>query len=382
MRDGSDSGARDGRFDISRVAKPFGVLCAAIVLACGVALFLSTILAFLFLVLGIAGISAIAVNFVLSKARVLRQKEVQLWSGWARLVAWDPGEGILFLKNKKPVFWHQNPEDGGGIGLIYAALGEEVATRVPLEFQTLPITDYEVLTKECIPLTVRSTIWWRIVDLRAFYLSLGREVHEISDRGQHKVMAATLRPQLETAEQWLRTMAEETSRTIVSRIGTGLLIADHLPSDVAVPVQPAAALLTAIPESSASYRTATEGLAAELEKAARERVEQYGIQIHRVALQEVKFPPDIYSAAVEACRSSYLPLKAHAEAIAKKMALQAEADIIGHEALGMREITSNAPALAIQDLLTPIFLDYARRRGHGPALSPDATPAAPELPKA
>jgi regulator of protease activity HflC (stomatin/prohibitin superfamily) len=333
---------------------------------------LSAVVAAVLLVFGVLALCFLAVNFIQSKARVLRDKEVPLWNGWAKLVAWDPGEGILFLKNKKPKFWHQIPEDGGGIGLIYATLGEEVATRVPLEYQTLPVTDHEVLTKECIPLIVRATIWWRIVDLRAFYLSLGREVHEISDRGQHTVLAPTLRPQLETAEQWLRTMAEETTRTIVSRIGTGLLIADHLPSDVPVPVQPAGALLTAIPESSSSYRTATEGLAAELEKAARDRVAQYGIEIHRVSLQEVKFPPDIYAAAVDACRSSYLPLKAHAEAIAKKMALQAEADVLGAEAVGMREITSNIPALAIQDLLTPMLLDYARRRGSGATALPGA----------
>jgi regulator of protease activity HflC (stomatin/prohibitin superfamily) len=374
---GQNSTGREGTFDISRALKPLVLSGTAILFACGlIAVLLSGAVAALVMLLGVIALFLLVVNFIQSKARVLRDKEVPLWSGWAKLVAWDPGEGILFLKNKKPGFCHQDPKDGGGISLIYAGLGEEVATRVPLEFQTLPVTDHEVLTKECIPLIVRATIWWRIVDVTTFYLSLSREVHEISDRGRHTVLAPTLRPQLETAEKWLRTMAEETTRTIVSRIGTGLLIADHLPSDVSVTVQPTEALLTAIPESSTSYRTATEGLAAELEKAARDRVAQYGIQIHRVSLQEVKFPPDIYAAAVDACRSSYLPLKAHAEAIAKKMALKAEVDVLGAEAVGMREITSNIPALAIQDLLTPIFADYARRRGSGAPALPD--PGEPE----
>jgi hypothetical protein len=85
--------------------------------------------------------------------------------------------------------------------------------------------------------------------------------------------------------------------------------------------------------------------------------------MHRVALQEVKLPPDIYRAAVDACQSSYLPLKARAEAIAKRMELQAEADVIGAEALGMKEIAGNVPALAFQEFLAPIFLDFNRRRG-------------------
>jgi hypothetical protein len=68
----------------------------------------------------------------------------------------------------------------------------------------------------------------------------------------------------------------------------------------------------------------------------------------------------------EACRSAYAPLKAKAEAIAEQLRLQAKADVIGKEATGIAEIAANAPALAVQDLLGPMFQQLARR-GLSPA---------------
>ena len=45
-------------------------------------------------------------------------------------------------------------------------------------------------------------------------------------------VCAASRPQFEAPEYWLRSMAEENTRTIVSRVGTGLLIADQPASDL------------------------------------------------------------------------------------------------------------------------------------------------------
>ena len=54
--------------------------------------------------------------------------------------------------------------------------------------------------------------------------------------------------------------------------------------------------------------------------------------------------------------------EARAEAIERKLKLQAEADVIGKDALGMREIVSNIPALALQDFLGPVFLEFFKKR--------------------
>ena len=61
-------------------------------------------------------------------------------SGWFRGI---PTEGVLILKNKNIDFVDDNPDDGGGIRIIYPLLGEEVALRIPLEIQTLPFADSE-----------------------------------------------------------------------------------------------------------------------------------------------------------------------------------------------------------------------------------------------
>jgi len=42
--------------------------------------------------------------------------------------------------------------------------------------------------------------------------------------------------------------------------------------------------------------------------------------------------------------------------------LQAEADVIGKDALGMREIAGNIPALTFQDFLAPLFMEFTKKR--------------------
>ena len=71
-----------------------------------------------------------------------------------------------------------------------------------------------------------------------------------------------------------------------------------------------------------------ECLAAKLLQAIKPAVEEYGIEIHRIALQEVRLRPEIHQAAVAACTTAYSPLKAQRKAAGKKVLLQAEADVI------------------------------------------------------
>jgi regulator of protease activity HflC (stomatin/prohibitin superfamily) len=289
-------------------------------------------------------------------------QEVSLWKGHAKLISWNPTEGVVFLKNKQIDVVDDNPHDGGGIRVIFPVLGEELVLRVPLEIQTLSFRGAEVLTREFMPLTIQGTVYWKIRDLGRFCLSVSREVHFASDTGGHNITTSAAKPQLEVAEHWLRSMVEEKTRSIISRIGTGLLIADQLASDLPIALHEGATLQVAKPQSSSGYRSATDSLTQTIKADLELAVREYGLEIHRVALQEIKLPPEIYAAAIDACKSAYLPLRAQAEAIERKLKLQAEADVIGKDALGLREIAGNIPALAFQEFLAPLFLDFNRKR--------------------
>jgi regulator of protease activity HflC (stomatin/prohibitin superfamily) len=302
------------------------------------------------------------VRLVIAKGRVLGDGEVQIWKGLARLVSWNPAEGVVFLRNKNIAFVDDNPNDGGGIRIIYPLLGEELALRIPLEIQTLPFEDSQVLTKEYLPLSVKGTIYWKVSHLDRFYLNISREIHSVNDSGGHSVEVFARNAKFEVAEQWLRVMAEEKTRTIVSRIGTGLLISDQLSSDMRKAIPESTSFLRTVPESSPGYRGATDGLAASIKADFGGMAQEYGLHIHEVRLQEVRLPPDIYEAAVAACKASYLPLKAQAEAIQRRLMLQAEADVIGKDATGLKEVAASIPALAFQEFLAPLFLDFNRAR--------------------
>jgi len=112
-------------------------------------------------------------------------------------------------------------------------------------------------------------------------------------------------------------MAEEKTRAVMSQAGTGLLIADQLVADLPKSLPEATPLLA--PQSSGAYRSTTEGLAAAIKNEFESEVRQYGLEIHRVALQQINLPQEIYAACIQACQSAYLPLKARAEAIERKI---------------------------------------------------------------
>jgi regulator of protease activity HflC (stomatin/prohibitin superfamily) len=322
-----------------------------------------------------------------AKRKGLLGQPVSFWHGLAEIVAWNPTEGVLFLKNKNKHFVDSNPNDGGGIHVVFPHLGEELAFRVPLEIQTLSFEDKEILTKEYMPLAIRGTMYWKVVDLWKFYLLISKDIHFANDTGKHEIRASATRPKFEVAEYWLRSMAEEKTRTIVSQLGTGLLIADKLLSDLPAVLNNQGETLFggAASQTSTTNRSATEGLANAIKTEFSASASEYGLEIHRVALQEVKLPPEIYAAAVAACKSSYLPIKARAEALERKMKLQAEADVIGKEAVGAVEIAKNMPApafpsnvsaLALQEVLAPFFLEFNKKNAASMISKPEA-PTAP-----
>lgn len=369
-----------GGSGIGRALRVLGVTQIVVIMAALIVFFaLSTMhaLSLLVLVFGTILVLCGLVDLILAKKKALSGETVSFWKGLAEIASWNPTEAVLFLKNKHINFVDTNPNDGGGIRVMFPHFGEELALRVPLEIQTLSFKDAEVLTKEYMPLAIQGTMYWKVVDLAKFYLLISKDVHSASDTGKHEIKASPSRPKFEVAEYWLRSMAEEKTRTVVSQIGTGLLIADKLQSDL-----PAALLSQGetlfggdAPQPSNANRSATEGLANAIKTQFAASVSEYGLEIHRVALQEVKLPPEIYAAAVEACKSAYLPIKAKAEAIARKLKLQAEADVIGKDATGLKEVAANIPALAFQEFLAPLFLDFNRKRAAGLISQPEVPPA-------
>jgi regulator of protease activity HflC (stomatin/prohibitin superfamily) len=352
-----------GRLGIKRALLGLTMaVTGAFLLAIIVGLAIAPGLGALILLAALIAASISLVHLIVAKSEAIRNREAVVWKGLAKIVSWNPTEGVIFLKNKKIDYIDDNPHDGGGIAIVYPLLGEELVLRVPLEIQTLAFRDEEVLTREYMPLTIQGTMYWRVSDLGRYYLNVSKEFHSSSNRGDHSISPPEQRGKFEVAELWLRTMAEEKTRTIVSRIGTGLLISDQLASDVPDAV-PQLAAPRGAPQSSIGYRSAAEGLAETIKSDFGAVALEYGLEIHRVALQEVKLPPEIYAAAVDACKSSYLPLKAQAEAIERRLKLQAEADVIGKDAAGLKQIAGSIPALTFQEFLTPLFMDFNRRRG-------------------
>ncbi|HYE21852.1 MAG TPA: SPFH domain-containing protein, partial [Tepidisphaeraceae bacterium] len=192
-----------------------------------------------------------------ARQRVLVEKDVPLLWGMVRLIAWDPVEGVLVLRNKSVAFSDDDLHDGqGGVRFLYPVMGEELALRIPLEVQTLRFADENVLTQEYLSLTIRGTMKWRLVDVRKFYLLVSRELRSTTDAGgavqtsaSHRPTASgdaagasdgTTRQLLNAAIEWLRVIAEEHSRKVVSRVKSGLLLADRV--SAAIPEMKAAAV--------------------------------------------------------------------------------------------------------------------------------------------
>ncbi len=319
-----------------------------------------------------------------ARQRVLVDKDIPLLWGSVRLVAWDPVEGVLFLVNKSIGFYDDSLHDGrGGVRLIYPFFGEELALRVPLEVQTLQFFDQNVMTREYLSVNVHGTLKWRLTDIRKFYLLLSRELRNTTD--EHKQNAepghtsspaerqtirsersveASVSKKVCLAIMWLRVLAEEQTRTVISRVSSGLLIADRLADElpeIKAAVARDRSMLTALAADTpntcdANWTGAADGLARSIYDTLDKRVAPYGIHIEEVSLQEIKLPPEIVRACVEAAQTAYLPLlaqrRAAADVATKRANLAAEVELLGREMVGTREVVGAAPAFALADFLS------------------------------
>lgn len=318
-----------------------------------------------------------------ARQRVLVEKDTPLLWGFVRLIAWDPIEGVLFLQNKSLGFADDNLHDGqGGVRFIYPIFGDELALRVPLEVQTLQFADEKVLTREYLSVTVMGTLKWRITDIRKFYLLVSRELRTTADHANpeaagytsegkrppaianERVAASSIRERINLAIMWLRVLTEEQTRMVISRVSSGLLIADRLATEVPE-IKAAAAqdrsLLTALAASTPragdpEWTGAADGLARTIYDALTARVAPYGIHIEEVSLREIRLPEEIVQECVAAAKTAYLPLVSQRNAAAriavKRAELATEVELLGREAVAAREIVSNAPAYGLADFLS------------------------------
>jgi regulator of protease activity HflC (stomatin/prohibitin superfamily) len=299
---------------------------------------------------------------------VLTEKDVSLVYGLVRLIAWDPTEGILLLRNKQVDFADDDLHDGkGGVRLVYPILGEELALRVPLEVQTLSFTDTNVLTREYLNLSIGATMKWRIENIQKFYLLVSRELRSTNEKaGEVEELAQTARRHARVSAQrmvvqlmnasvdWLRGLAQEQTRIVVSRVRSGLLIADRLMADV--PEVRGVDALSSPPE----FGGATDGLASAVHQTLSERLKDFGIAVVDVTLQEIKLPEEIVRQCVEAAKTAYIPLMSKRNATKRHAELKADVDLLGKEAVAAREVIANAPAYALRDFLSEFIVKTAK----------------------
>jgi hypothetical protein len=322
-------------------------------------------------------------------------KEKDLFFGTVKLVLWDPTEGVLFLKNKSVDYVDDNPTDGGGIRFLFPVLGEELALRVPLTLQALKFND-KVLTRDHIYLSTTTTLWWKLRDMERFFLLVSREVHALNDADRHRDLNPTAsipftcphcgthstaapkyagtsgpcrecgrtvsipisaqiipaRSELEAAERWITLTAESESRALFARASTGLLVANQiaaqLPFDSGEPPRLPGGDGASSANVPSHYHSTSDLFSNHLLQTLQPKMSEYGIDINRIELQEVSLPPELHAAAVDACKAHYLPRKAEWEAKARRIELEAEAhrlkaesDIIGKEAIALREALAN-----------------------------------------
>jgi regulator of protease activity HflC (stomatin/prohibitin superfamily) len=370
----------------------FGVLAAlwiAVVLAALILSFFSIALKFAAASLFLTGTGIVgrqAWQLLGAKRRVLVKKYVPVLWGRVGLVAWDPVEGVLFLRNKAISFVDDQLEDArGGIRCIYPDLGDELALIVPLETQTLKFADDKVLTREYLSVTIRGSMKWKITDLKRYYLQVSRELRstgKLADGRESSYIStttgdngsgveATSTKLMASSIEWLRLLAEERTRTVVSRVSSGLLIADRvydsLGSGAGGPQSELARLAgipSAVEGNQTAWRSAAETLSQSIAQTISEGVADTGISIVSVSLQEIQLPEEVVARCIEAAQAAYLPLLAQRQAAVKRADLSADVDLLGKEAVGTREIVGAAPPFALVDFLSQFV---TKQLGKSPA---------------
>jgi stress response protein SCP2/regulator of protease activity HflC (stomatin/prohibitin superfamily) len=299
-----------------------------------------------------------AFELIGAKSRVLRSPEVEILKGYGRLVSWNPNEGVVFLKNKNLAFYTQGYGTSGGICTILPFLGEEVAYRTSISTRQIDYDDKHVFSREHIPVIVRTKMYWKVSNPARFYLRFGRDAQHAHDNHHHHGIADGKE---DAARLFIVSIAEEETRIVISQISAGLLISDRLLKEMNGLNRPDIAELSRSLSGGSNLRDISSILLDYLQDRYNAHLIPYGIEIERVALQEMSLQPDMYQAMQNAVRQAMVSADvATAMARARKIQLETDANVIGKDAVALREIASNLPALAFQDLVSPFLSQFAK----------------------
>ncbi len=328
------------------------------------------------------GVGVLYVFWVKSQAFGEHMHEVPLFFKLVRLVLWEPTYGVVLLKNKQITYVDNNIEDGGGAKFIFPFLGHEVGLMVPLTVLPVQFKDTNVYTRDSIPLSMKMTIWWKIRDLRRFYLSISQEVHTLTDHGRHTVATNNAdgfhdplvsepdRRRLEAAERWITASAEEETRAYTCGISTSLLVAEQIAASLPMP---SAGQITAeqadgshgqlavpahggaLEASLGIYQTATGALSDRLQSKLNSVLGTKGLEIDRIAVQEVGLPPEIRKKAIDAAAAWYGVIEARRKGVGAAAKVDELAKVIGQDAAATAEILKHYQGINIGVGLTGLL---------------------------
>jgi hypothetical protein len=364
--------------------------------------------AWFFLLAALVMLACLAVAFVrvaIAKAEAIRsgKREVDLFFGLVKLVLWEQNEGLLFLKNKRLKAIIFGPDDGGGTKLIFPVLGEELKLHLPLTLQMCWFEDHDVVTRESIRLFMKLAIWWRVKDkpgISAFYRLVNKEIHVgTSEFLSEAIYSATdlgkggkgsRRAELIVAEKWIQTLAESCLRKVISHTSTAFIVSRQAVGYLHVEAQhaPAPVVWGPAPLNGAEDKAIPSELAGDIRIKLNEQIEEYGLHVQRVEIQEVQLPQDIQASIDRVWKATLLPAQSEQEAKAKYIQLSKELeavkDVIGLDAAAANELLKNfrgstffgGMPKAIAALLTPMVSKAAKTSLAGTSAPPAAIPAA------
>jgi regulator of protease activity HflC (stomatin/prohibitin superfamily) len=295
---------------------------------------------------------------LLAKSTAIRKRknQVNLFWGLVKLVLWEANEGLVFLKNKRISDVVFGPKEGGGTKYIYPIFGEELRVRVPLTLKLTRFQDQNVLTRESTRLFMKVAIWWRVQDLERYYYLIDKQVHVMTDEpargGILDVLPADDRQaQQDAAETWILTLAESCIRKLVSQSTTALVVSKNALSYMHIEDQVRPAVygsggsqeksgtrLRPARATTSQERAVPETLADEIHAMLEPKAEEYGLEIDRVEVQEVRLPQELQEALDRLFRSHLLPAQSEQESKARQIELQAVANVLGVESVALSEV--------------------------------------------
>ncbi len=237
-------------------------------------------------ILMIAAICALLVWFYLKTAtmKAIRSnaKDALLFGGMVQLVLWEQNEGIIILRNMR--ISRTIHKSKGGSLYIYPFRGDSIGIRVPLTLRSLQWESSTLVTCESLQISFRGTIGWRVNDLPKY-------MYELESIRNMASLSRNVGPD-ESAELWFRALIESTLRPAVARTRVVDLITSQ-------PGHYLSTVGTWQGVQDSEYRrpnTTPENIASELVGKLNAAVNNYGLVVERVEIQEAQLSQHIQDA--------------------------------------------------------------------------------------